>query len=261
SLGEDVELAPYAVVGNEVEVGDRCRIGSGAQIAGPTVLGPDNRIFSHACIGFDPQDKKYQGERTVLEVGRGNVFREFCTVHRGTGLGGGVTSIGDGNLLMAYVHVAHDCRLGNETILANNATLAGHVEVHDHATLAAFGGVQQFCRIGRYAYVGGYTVITIDVLPFSRAVGIKAAFLGLNRVGLERKDFSREQMRRVEAALRLLVRAGLNATQALERLRAEHAGDEHVDYLIDFVASAERGFIKALPGRRGARGEGGESAR
>ncbi len=259
-LGLDVEIGPYAVVEAEVEVGDRCRIGSGAQIAGPTTLGPDNRIFSHACIGFDPQDKKFQGERTVLEVGRGNTFREFCTVHRGTGLGGGVTSIGDGNLLMAYVHVAHDCRLGDETILANNATLAGHVEVHDHATLAAFGGVQQFCRIGRYAYVGGYTVITIDVLPFSRAVGIKAAFLGLNRVGLERQGFSREQLRRVESALRVLVRSGLNATQALERLRVEHAGDEHVDYLIDFVAGARRGFIKALPGRRGARGEGSDSA-
>ena len=259
-LGEDVEVGPYAVVGTDVEVGDRCRIGSGAQITGPTVLGPDNRIFSHACIGFDPQDKKFQGERTTLEVGRGNIFREFCTVHRGTGLGGGVTSIGDDNLLMAYVHVAHDCRLGNETVLANNATLAGHVEVHDHATMAAFGGVQQFCRIGRCAYVGGYTVITIDVLPFSRAVGIKAAFLGLNRVGLERQGFSREQMRRVEAALRLLVRSGLNATQALDQLRAEHAGDEQVDYLIDFVASAERGFIKALPGRRGARGEGSDPA-
>ena len=258
-LGEAVEVGPYAVIGAEVQVGDRCSIGSGVQLAGPTVLGPDNRIYSHACIGFDPQDKKFQGERTVLEVGRGNVFREFCTVHRGTGLGGGVTSIGDDNLLMAYVHVAHDCRLGNGTILANNATLAGHVEIHDHATLAAFGGVQQFSRIGAYAYVGGYTVITIDVLPFSRAVGIKAAFLGLNRVGLERKGFSREQMRRVEAALRVLVRSGLNATQALERLRAEHAGDEHVDYLIDFVSSAERGFIKALPGRRGARGEGGDS--
>ena len=260
SLGEDVEVGPYAVVGAEVEVGDRCRIGSGAQLAGPTILGPDNRVFSHACIGFDPQDKKFQGERTTLEVGRGNVFREFCTVHRGTGLGGGVTAIGDDNLLMAYVHVAHDCRLGDGTVLANNATLAGHVEVHDHATLAAFGGVQQFCRIGRYAYVGGYTVITIDVLPFSRAVGLKAAFLGLNRVGLERKGFSPEEMRRAEAALRLLVRAGLNASQALERLRAEHAGDPHIDYLIDFVASAERGFVKALPGRRGARGEGSGDA-
>ena len=260
ALGKDVEIGPYAVVGAEVEVGDRCRIGSGAQLTGPTVLGSDNRIFPHACIGFEPQDKKFQGERTVLEVGRGNIFREFCTVHRGTGLGGGVTSIGDGNLLMAYVHVAHDCRLGNETILANNATLAGHVEVHDHATLAAFGGVQQFCRIGRYAYVGGYTVITIDVLPFSRAVGLKAAFLGLNRVGLERKGFSREQMRRVESALRVLVRSGLNTTQALEKLRQEQAGDEHVDYLIDFVGAAKRGFIKALPGRRGDRGKASEPA-
>ncbi len=260
SLGSDVEVGPYAVVGAEVEVGDRCRIGSGAQLAGPTVLGPDNRIFSHACIGFDPQDKKYQGERTVLEVGRGNVLREFCTVHRGTGLGGGVTSIGDGNLLMAYVHVAHDCRLGDGTILANNATLAGHVEVHDHATLAAFGGVHQFCRVGRYAYVGGYTVITMDVLPFSRAVGLKAAFLGLNRIGLERRGFERAAMRRIDSALRVLVRSGLNTTQALARLRAEHAGDEHVDYLIDFVAGAERGYIKALPGRRGARGESAEPA-
>ena len=258
-LGEDVELGPYAVVGAEVQVGDRSRIGSGAQLTGPTVLGSDNRIFSHACIGFDPQDKKFQGERTTLEVGNANIFREFCTVHRGTGLGGGVTSIGNGNLLMAYVHVAHDCRLGDETILANNATLAGHVEVHDHATLAAFGGVQQFCRIGRYAYVGGYTVVTIDVLPFSRAVGHKAAFLGLNRVGLERKGFSRDEMRRVESALRILVRSGLNTSQALAKLREELAGDPHVDYLIDFVEAAKRGFIKALPGRRGERGKVGDS--
>jgi UDP-N-acetylglucosamine acyltransferase len=159
---------------------------------------------------------------------------------------------------MAYVHVAHDCRLGDHTILANNATLAGHVEIHDHATLAAFSGVQQFCRIGRYAYVGGFTVITMDVLPFSRAVGIKAAFLGLNRIGLERKGFSREQMHEVETGLRVLVRSGLNTTQALAKLRQEHTGDEHVDYLIGFVDSAERGYIKALPGRRGARGEGAE---
>ena len=258
-LGADVEVGPYAVIGAEVQVGDRCRIDPGAQLTGPTVLGSDNRIFSHACIGFDPQDKKFQGERTTLEVGDGNVFREFCTVHRGTGLGGGVTSIGNRNLLMAYVHVAHDCRLGDETILANNATLAGHVEVHDHATLAAFGGVQQFCRIGRYAYVGGYTVVTIDVLPYSRAVGLKAAFLGLNRVGLERKGFSRDEMRRVESALRVLVRSGLNTTQALAKLREELAGDAHVDYLIGFVEAAKRGFIKALPGRRGERGKVGDA--
>jgi UDP-N-acetylglucosamine acyltransferase len=255
-LGQDVEVGPYAVVGPDVEVGDRCRIGSGAQLAGPTVLGADNQIFSHACIGFDPQDRKFRGERTVLEVGGGNIFREFCTVNRGTALGGGVTSIGDDNLLMAYVHVAHDCRLGNDTILANNATLAGHVEVHDGATLSAFAGVQQFCRIGRHAYIGGYTVITLDVLPFSRAVGFKAAFLGLNRVGLERRGFTREQVREIEAALRLLVRSKLNASQALERLRGESSDDEQVEYLINFVADAERGFIKALPGRRGARGEG-----
>ena len=260
TLGTDVEVGPYAVIGSEVEVGDRCRIGAGAQLAGPTRMGPENRVFSHACLGFDPQDKKYQGERTTLEVGAGNVFREFCTVHRGTGLGGGVTAIGDGNLLMAYVHVAHDCRLGDQAILANNATLAGHVEIHDHATLAAFGGVHQFCRIGRYAYVGGYSVITMDVLPFSRAVGLKAAFLGLNRVGLERKGFDHAQMRRIEAALRVLVRSKLNTTQALERLRAEHAGDEQVDHLIDFVSRSDRGYVKALPGRRGSRGESAEPA-
>ncbi len=255
-LGVGVAVGPYAVIGAEVVVGDSCRIGSGAQIEGPTVLGSGNQIYSHACIGFDPQDKKYHGERTVLEVGDDNVLREFCTVHRGTGLGGGVTSIGSDNLLMAYVHVAHDCRLGSHTILSNNATLAGHVSVHDHATVGAFGGVHQFCRVGRYAYIGGYSVITMDVLPYSRAVGLKPAFLGLNRVGLERKGFDRDRMRRVESALRVLVRSGRNTSQALEVLAAEHAGNEDIDYLIEFVRQSERGFIKALPGRRSARGEG-----
>jgi UDP-N-acetylglucosamine acyltransferase len=255
-LGRDVEIGPHAVIGARVSLGDGCRVGAAASLHGPTRLGAGNRIYPHAAIGFDPQDLKYAGEETALEIGSRNVIREFSTIHRGTGKGGGLTRIGDDNLFMVYSHVAHDCVVGNRTIFSNAATLAGHVEVGDDAVIGAFTAVHQFCRVGRHAYLGGYSVVTQDALPFVKTVGTKPAFYGLNRVGLERKGFGPATLQRLEAALRVLVRSGLNTSQALERLRAEHLGDAEVEHLIAFVASSQCGVIKSLPGRRGARGGG-----
>lgn len=253
-LGANVTVEAYAVIGPEVVVGDDCQIGSTTQLQGPTTMGPGNRIFPHACIGLDPQDLKYQGERTTLEIGSGNIFREFCTVNRGTGLGGGSTTIGDENLFMAYSHVAHDCHVAHRTILTNAATLAGHVLVGDYAAIGAFSAVQQFCRVGRHAYIGGYSIITKDALPYMKTVGAKPACIGVNRVGLMRRGFSEERVRAIEAGARLLLRAGLNTSQALERLEEELGEDPDVRPLIDFVRSSEVGVIKALPGQRRTRG-------
>lgn len=256
-LGSGVRVGPYAVIGPEVVVGDDCEIGSAAQLQGPTTLGSGNKVFPHACIGLDPQDLKYQGERTTLEVGNGNTFREFCTVNRGTGLGGGSTSIGNGNLLMAYTHVAHDCHVANGAILTNAATLAGHVIVEDYAAIGAFSAVQQFCRVGRHAYVGGYSIITKDALPYMKTVGAKPACIGVNRVGLQRRAFDEARIRSIERAARLVLRSGLNTTQALERLKIEFSENPDIELFIKFIEESEMGVIKALPGQRSARGSSG----
>ncbi len=253
-LGDGVVIAAHAVVGAEVEIGAGTEVGAGAQLRGPARIGRENRIFALACIGFDPQDLKYAGERTRLEIGDRNHFREFVTVHRGTGKGGGATTIGSDCLFMAYSHVAHDCRVGDRVIFANAATLAGHVEVGDDATIGAFSAVHQFCRVGRHAYIGGFSVVVQDALPFVKTVGHKPACYGLNRVGLERKGFDQETLRRLQAAVKALTRSGLNTAQALAELRAGHAGHPEVDYLIEFVESSRRGVIRGQPGRRGSRG-------
>lgn len=253
-LGSGVRVGPYAVIGAEVVVGDDCEIGSAAQLQGPSVLGSGNRVFPHACMGLDPQDLKYQGERTTLEVGDRNTFREFCTINRGTGLGGGSTTIGNNNLLMAYTHVAHDCHLRNGAILTNAATLAGHVIVEDHAAIGAFSAVQQFCRVGRSAYIGGYSIITKDALPYMKTVGAKPACIGVNRVGLQRQGFDESRIKSIEGAARLLLRGGLNTSQALERLKADFAENPDIERLIEFIEESQLGVIKALPGQRSARG-------
>ncbi|HEX2224671.1 MAG TPA: acyl-ACP--UDP-N-acetylglucosamine O-acyltransferase [Thermoanaerobaculia bacterium] len=257
-LGEGVRVGPFAVIGAGVVLGDGCEVGAGAQIQGPARLGRENRIFPQACIGFEPQDLKFRGEEVAVEIGDRNQFRELCTVHRGTSKGGGVTRIGSDNLFMAYTHVAHDCAVGSRTVFANNATLAGHVEVHDDVTISAFTSVHQFCRVGRHAYVGAYSVITMDALPFVKTVGQKPACYGVNSIGLKRKGFDPGSVRRLERAFRILVRSGLNTPQALERLRAELGGDPagDVEYLIAFVESAKRGVHKSSP-RGGGRGGGG----
>jgi UDP-N-acetylglucosamine acyltransferase len=254
-LGEGVRIGPFAVFGAGVEIGDGTEVGAGAQIQGPTRIGRENRIYPQAAIGFDPQDLKFGGEEVRLEIGDRNQLREFCTLHRGTSKGGGVTRIGSDNLFMAYTHVGHDSQVGSRIIFANNATLAGHVEVQDDANISAFSSVHQFCRVGRHAYVGGYSVITMDALPFVKTVGQKPACYGLNSIGLKRKGFDAEQVRRLETAYRILVRSKLSTPNALERLRAEFVGDPDVDYLIAFMESSQRGVIKSVP-RGGARGGG-----
>lgn len=256
-LGADVVVGANAVIGAEVEVGDGTEIGSGAQLAGPTRIGRNNKIFPLACIGFDPQDLKFAGERTTLEIGDRNHFRELTTVHRGTGKGGGLTRIGSDNLFMAYSHVAHDCFVGDRTVFANSATLAGHVEIHDDVTISAFSAVHQFTRVGRHAYIGGYTVLTQDALPFSKTVGQKPAVYGLNRIGLERKGLPAASIDRLEKAIRLLVRDGLALGTAIERIRTEIEQDEHVRYLLEFLQASSRGVVRGAPGRRRARGGGG----
>lgn len=253
-LADRVRVGPHAVIGPRVILGEGTEVGAGANVQGPSRLGARNRVFPHACVGFEPQDLKYAGEEVFLEVGDGNQFREFSTVHRGTGVGGGVTRIGDDNLFMAYSHVAHDAAIGSRTIFVNGATLAGHVEVQDDATIGAFSAVHQFCRVGRHAYIGGYSVITMDALPYVKTVGMKPTCYGLNAVGLRRKGVPRETIRRLGQAVRYLTSSGLNTSQALARIEQELAGDSEVDFLREFVASSKRGFIKALPGRRGERG-------
>lgn len=256
-LADDVVVGPYAVVGARVSIGAGTTIGAGAQIQGPTRIGRDNRIHGQACIGFDPQDIKFKGEETWLEIGDRNHFRELCTIQRGTAKGGGTTRIGDDNLFMVYTHVAHDCQVGSRTIFANNATLAGHVEVQDDASISAFTSIHQFCRVGRHAYVGGYSVIVQDALPFVKTVGIKPACYGLNRIGLERKGVPAETIAKLEAAVRRLTRSKQPLPQVLAGLRADFPDDAEIAYLVDFVETAARGVIRSLPGRKGGRGGGG----
>ena len=253
-LGEDVVVGPYAVIGAAVQVGDGTKVGAHATIYGETVLGRANRVFPHAAIGFDPQDLKYKGESSRLVIGDRNQFREFCTINRGTKFGGGETRIGDGNLFMTQSHVGHDSRVGSRTVFTNAATLAGHVVVEDDATIGAFSAVHQFCRVGRHAYIGGYSVITMDALPFCISVGIKPACMGVNRIGLERKGKSAEDIRAIERAVRVVTRSRRNKTQALEELDTEHAGHADVDALIAFIRGSARGFIRSA--RRGSRGAG-----
>ena len=250
-LAGGVSVGAFAVIGAEVEIGEGTEVATGATILGPAKIGRENRIHPHACLGTDPQDLKFRGERVALEVGDRNEIREFVTIHRGTAKGGGVTRVGSDNLLMVYAHVAHDCRVGDRAIFVNNATLAGHCEVHDDATIGAFTAVQPFGRVGRHAYVGGYTRLLADALPFVKTVGLRPVVLGVNRIGMSRKGYDGERVRQITTALRVFLRSGLNATQAIERLQAEFAGQSDVAYLVDFVRTARRGVVKALPGRRG----------
>lgn len=240
----DVFIGPYCRIGDRVQVGKRTRFDSHVVVEGPTEIGEGNHFFPFSTIGLQPQDLKFSGEETFLTIGDHNVFREYVNVHRGTRGGGGRTKIGSHNFLMAYVHVAHDCVLGNHIILANAATLAGHVVVEDHATVGAFSGVHQFCRVGTHAYVGGYTVVTKDVLPYSKTVSERNTHaFGVNTIGLERKGFSPDQIRCIKAAFRLLLQSRQNTTQAVEAIRSGTQSPE-VQVLLDFIETSARGITK-----------------
>jgi UDP-N-acetylglucosamine acyltransferase len=244
-IGARVRIGAYAIVGEHVELGEGCMLDAHAVVQGPAVIGRHNVFHPFCSIGGDPQDLKFHGEQTELFVGDGNTFREFVTVSRGTIGGGGKTTIGNGSLFMAYSHIAHDCHVGNETIFANGATLAGHVTVEDFATIGAFSPVHQFCRIGRHAYVGASTVITQDVPPFSRVVTERQTkSYGINTVGLERKGFSKERLEALQRAYRLLLRAKMNTSQAVAEMRATLGTSEDVLELVRFIEAAERGIVK-----------------
>jgi UDP-N-acetylglucosamine acyltransferase len=245
-LGSGVKVAAYAVVGDEVELGDGCVLEPHAVVKGPSTFGRDNHVHSFAIIGGDPQDYTYTGQRVSLEVGDANDFREFCTVHRGTIKGGGVTRVGSHNLIMAYAHIGHDCVIGDRTTLINGAQLAGHIHIEDYATLSSFVLVHQFSRIGRHSYIGAGTVITQDVAPFSLVVGPRETrCFGINKVGLERRGFSPERIRTIEQAYRYLLRSKLNTSQAVEKMRGTLSDSEDVLTLIRFIESAaERGLTK-----------------
>ena len=219
-------------------------------IDGWTDVGDETHIFPMASIGLAPQDLKYRGERTRLTIGRRNTIREFATINRGTAGGGGVTSIGDGNLLMAYVHVAHDCHVGSHTIFGPHATLGGHVAVEDYSNVSAFSAVHQFCRVGRHSFVGGYSVVTKDALPFARTIGSRPArIFGVNSVGLVRRGFSGDTINQLKRAYRYLLQG--NTTHALSQIDADPtlASDE-VRYLVDFIRSSRRGVILRRPTRK-----------
>lgn len=244
-LGRGVHIGAFTVVGDGVELGDACVLHPHVVVSGPARLGRENVLHAFCSVGGDPQDLKYTGERTELVCGDANTFREYVTVSRGTAQGGGVTRLGSHNLFMAYTHIAHDCQVGSHTIFANGATLAGHVTVEDHATVGAFSPVHQFCRVGRYAYIGASTVITQDVPPFSKVVTKRETrCFGVNTVGLERRGFAKERIRTIEQAYRLLLQSKLNTTQALERLRSTLDGSADVEELIRFIEAAKRGLVK-----------------
>ena len=244
-VAESAEIGPYCIVGAEVEIGARTRLMANIYLEGPTWIGEDNTFYPYSSIGVASQDLKYKDERAETRIGHRNRIREFVTIHRGTAGGGLVTSIGDDNLLMAYTHVAHDVHVGNHVILANGAQLAGHVVVGDWVDISPFSGVHQFCRIGRHAFIGPYSVVIQDVMPFSTTVGEREIrVFGANRIGLERRGFQTPVIESLQTAIRLLTRAKLNTSQAIERIQAEVAPCPEVDELIGFIRSSERGVIK-----------------
>ncbi|HVT91404.1 MAG TPA: acyl-ACP--UDP-N-acetylglucosamine O-acyltransferase [Bryobacteraceae bacterium] len=245
TIDPSAEIGPYCIVGEGVSIGARTRLKGHVFLEGPLTVGEDNIFYPYSTVGVAPQDLKYKGERSETHIGNGNRIREFVTIHRGTEGGGMVTSIGDDNLAMAYVHVAHDVHVGNHTVLSHGATIGGHVVVEDWAVIGAQSGVHQFCRIGRHAMIGGYSVITQDVLPFSMTASAREVHIfGANRTGLDRRGFPAATIDGLQKAFRLLTKSGLNTTQATERILAEVPETPEREELLAFLRASERGFVK-----------------
>jgi UDP-N-acetylglucosamine acyltransferase len=243
-IGYDCFIGPSSIIGDEVEIGDGVRLESHCVIDGRTSIGDGTHIFPFVSVGLASQDLKYKGEASETKIGKRNKIREFVTIHRGTAGGGMLTQTGDDCLLMAQAHVAHDCLLGDGVIMANAATLAGHVVIEDRANIGAYSGVHQFCRVGKEAYVGGYSVIVKDALPFALTVGNHARCYGLNITGMKRRGYSRSIIDSLHHAFHLLLSAKLNTTQAVERIREEISGSEEVSYLLSFIEGSRRGVVK-----------------
>ena len=241
-IADGVRLGPYCVIGRHVSLGRDTVVEASAVVEGFTSIGERCHIFPFSSIGLDPQDLKFKGELSTLEIGDSNVFREFVTIHRGTIRGESRTAIGSHNLFMAYSHIAHDCIVGSHCVFSNAATLGGHVLVGDYSTIGGHSGVHQFCRIGSYAFVGGYTVVTKDVLPYSKTVGHRAQLYGVNSIGLERRGFDRQRIETIRSAFRILQSTRMNVSQAVEELESVFDSDD-VRLLVEFVRSSERGVI------------------
>ncbi len=245
-IAPTAEIGPYCVIGRSVRVGAHTVLDSHVSVSRWTSIGDNCRFYSYCSIGTDPQDLKYKGEETQLRIGNNNIFREFVTVNRGTPGGGGFTTIGDHNLFMAYAHVAHDSHVGNEIIMANAATLAGHVDVADYATVGAFSAVHQFCRVGPHAFIGGFSVVTRDALPYIKTVGDRnqAKIYGINTLGLQRRGMPENSIDQLKQAYRILFRSKLNTSDALARVRDQQWSAPEVKVLIEFIETSERGFIR-----------------
>ena len=243
-IAADVEIGPYSIIGAEVSIAVGCHIGPHVVIRGPTRLGASNRVFQFASIGDAPQDKKYKGEPTRLEIGAGNTFREYCTVNRGTTHDKGVTRIGDDNWFMAYTHVAHDCQVGSHCVLANFATLGGHVELGDWVLMAGFSGVHQFCKIGAHCFVGNNAAVTRDVPPYLMVTGQPAEPHSVNAEGLKRRGFSSEQIRNIRNAFKILYRSELKLAAATEQLRALAASQPELMPFVEFLATTTRSIVR-----------------
>lgn len=243
-LASNVQIGPYSIIGDDVVLHSDVTVGSHVVIEGPCEIGSGTQLFPFACVGQVPQDLKFAGEQSRLTIGERNVIREYVTMHRGTAGGGGLTSVGNDNLFMAQAHVAHDCHVGSHCVFANGASLAGHVEVADYVTLGAYVGVHQFCRIGAHAFLGAYSVVVKDALPYARSVGNHARCYGPNSLGLRRKGFSDESIKSIRHAFHLLLSSKLNTSQALERIKAEMPDSPETRYLVEFIEGAQRGVIK-----------------
>jgi UDP-N-acetylglucosamine acyltransferase len=248
-IGAGTQIGPFVTIGERVRIGRDNKIGASCVIDGVTEIGDGNEIFPMTSIGLVPQDLKFGGEPTRVTIGDRNVIREFVTIHRGTAGGGGLTSIGNHNLLMAYTHIAHDCHIGNDTIFGNAATLAGHVLVEDFANVGAFSGVHQFCRVGKYAFIGGYSVVTKDALPFAKTVGNRARIYGINTIGLTRRGFSQDTIAKLRRAYRILLHA--NTSRAIAQIDKDPAlQSPEVRYVVEFIRSSKRGVGLRRPSRR-----------
>ncbi len=244
-IAGSAEIGPFCVIGPEVEIGERTRLMAHLYVEGPTRIGADNVFYPFSSVGVASQDKKYKGERAETRIGDRNNIREFVTIHRGTEGGGLLTSIGDDNLLMAYTHVAHDVRIGSHVILGNSVGLSGHVTIEDWVDVSPYSGVHQFCRIGQHAFIGPYSVVKQDVMPYSlTSFKPELAVFGANSIGLERRGFEKSSIEALQTAFRLLTRAGLNTSQAIERIRAEVPACAEVERLIEFIRASERGVVK-----------------
>ena len=243
-IADDVEIGPYSIIGDDVEIGSGTSVESHVVINGPTVIGKDNHIYQFASIGDDPQDKKYAGEPTKLRIGDRNTIREFCTFSRGTPQDKGETIVGDDNWIMAYVHIAHDCVLGSKTILANNATLAGHVHVGDWVIFGGFAGVHQFCKIGAHAFVGMYSAISRDVPAYTMISGSPAAPRGINSEGLKRRDFDADQIRNIKDAYRLVYRKGIKLNDAIDEIAERSKTQPELELFLESLRCSERGLTR-----------------